>query len=434
MKDLTSIPFRIEKEKNLTTSIFNKYNKLYEKDSDIINNLNAFQEYFISFWNPFFLNESFNYKNLDKNFRSNSYIENYNKRIKDLLGKYKFNNYIIIKYIAPYLGYNGFSVIPWPLFLSFIINEEYNYTISLINDDKKPPKKVINNINKSNNIIINNDVYFLKYNLYSCRYDSFFLIQSFVINLYIDKNNIKLENESSKTIKKIGDILFNLNKDNLDKGLWEIIDFYNLDNIGITSNTLGYKNLFPISNIFNWLKKENFFCIKYNEITICNNCGYNKNEIFYFTPLIPINLVHLNCKDLSEVIRLLFEPTSSSCEKCSFENYAEGILKKNSFFMTCKQKIIKSYNLPDLLSFIFDLSNEHERDENQYNNLIKLKDEYKHLIQEEIIIDKKYYKLVGTINQQTINHYSSCIINNTNKIKNLEINRSYYYDGKDGSI
>ena len=43
--------------------------------------------------------------------------------------------------------------------------------------------------------------------------------------------------------------------------------------------------------------------------------------------------------------------------------------------MTCKQKIIKSYNLPDLLSFIFDLSNEHERDENQYNNLIKLKDE-----------------------------------------------------------
>lgn len=35
-----------------------------------------------------------------------------------------------------------------------------------------------------------------------------------------------LKNGSSKTIKKIGDILLNLNKENLDKGFWEIIDFY----------------------------------------------------------------------------------------------------------------------------------------------------------------------------------------------------------------
>lgn len=95
--------------------------------------------------------------------------------------------------------------------------------------------------------------------------------------------------------------------------------FINLDNIGITSDAFGYKNLFLISNIFNWLKKEDFFCIKYNETTIFNNCGYNKNDILYFTPLIPINLVNLNCNDLSEVIKLLFDPSSSSCEKCSLK-------------------------------------------------------------------------------------------------------------------
>ena len=54
LKELSSIPFRIEKEKNITTSIYNKYNKIYENDIDILNNLNALQNYFISYWNPFF--------------------------------------------------------------------------------------------------------------------------------------------------------------------------------------------------------------------------------------------------------------------------------------------------------------------------------------------------------------------------------------------
>lgn len=103
------------------------------------------------------------------------------------------------------------------------------------------------------------------------------------------------------------------------------------------------------------------------------------------------------------------------------------------FIWLVKQKIIKWYILPNLLSFILDLSNENEKDENQYNNLIILKDRYKHLIKEEIIIDKISYKLVGTINQHTINHYTSCIINNMSKIKFLDINKSYYYEGKDGS-
>ena len=44
----------------------------------------------------------------------------------------------------------------------------------------------------------------------------------------------------------------------------------------------------------------------------------------------------------------------------------------------------------------------------------------------------EHYILVGTINQKTINHYTSCIINNRFEKDKLHTNCSYYYDGMDG--
>ena len=88
LKDLSSLPFKFGKDKYIFDSIFDKYKILYEENIDISNNLNAFRKYFNSFWLEFFYNGSLNYSKLDKNFRSNSYIENYNKRIKDQLCKF----------------------------------------------------------------------------------------------------------------------------------------------------------------------------------------------------------------------------------------------------------------------------------------------------------------------------------------------------------
>ena len=91
----------------------------------------------------------------------------------------------------------------------------------------------------------------------------FFLVQAFIINKYIDNNNIILNKDSSKYKKEIADCLFKLKDEELKKGFWEIINYYNLDYLGILSNTNGYKEkLFPVSNIFNWLVNEDFYCIK----------------------------------------------------------------------------------------------------------------------------------------------------------------------------
>ena len=67
------------------------------------------------------------------------------------------------------------------------------------------------------------------------------------------------------------------------------------------------------------------------------------------------------------------------------------------------------------------------------HNSKKLKNRYKHLIVNETIIDNNSYNLIGTINQPSIDHYTSCIINNKNTISNLKINKNYFYDGFAGN-
>ena len=118
-----------------------------------------------------------NYSKLNKIGRSNSYIENYNRRIKLKLSKFLY-------------GKNRCKII-WAIFLYFIKNEE-NDTKNDIkqlenqieNKGKKNSKKEIhssnnkgqyekNNLNRKKNVFqfIGNRNW-LKYNNFSCRHDT----------------------------------------------------------------------------------------------------------------------------------------------------------------------------------------------------------------------------------------------------------------------
>lgn len=104
LNQIYSMPFKYKGNKSNIDTILNQFrNEGYNK----------FIDYFINQWIPFFLNNMLNYSNLNKNIRSNSYIENYNRRIKLKLSKYLY-------------GKNK-SLITWPILLYFIINEEQEY-------------------------------------------------------------------------------------------------------------------------------------------------------------------------------------------------------------------------------------------------------------------------------------------------------------------
>ena len=61
------------------------------------------------------------YSYLSKEERSNSYIENYNRRIKTKLSKYLY-------------GKSKYKI-PWPLFLNFIKNEDEEYILENYNKE-----------------------------------------------------------------------------------------------------------------------------------------------------------------------------------------------------------------------------------------------------------------------------------------------------------
>ena len=109
------------------------------------------------------------YSNISMEYKSNSYIENYNKRLK-----LKLSNYL----------YGKKNQITWPIFNYFIKEEEEEYRLDIITNESKLEKKALN---KSENYkdkddllrninIINKEKYnrkWLVYNNFSCRYDCF---------------------------------------------------------------------------------------------------------------------------------------------------------------------------------------------------------------------------------------------------------------------
>lgn len=98
-----------EFQNNIITETFNQFTQKYKEDECQLL-FNKFKSYFIKEWKKYFDEGSLNYIYLDKKQRSNSYLENYNRRIKDILG--------------PFLSKRGKTVIPWPLFITFLKNEE----------------------------------------------------------------------------------------------------------------------------------------------------------------------------------------------------------------------------------------------------------------------------------------------------------------------
>ena len=80
LKDILSIPFKIQNNENIIDDIFKKYSK----DS----NINNFKNYFYKQWENIIKSGILNYAYASVQQRSNSFIENYNRRIKTELCKY----------------------------------------------------------------------------------------------------------------------------------------------------------------------------------------------------------------------------------------------------------------------------------------------------------------------------------------------------------
>ena len=230
------------------------------------------------------------YSIITKSQRSNSYIENYNRRIKLKLSKFLF-------------GKNK-TKISWPLFIYFITNEEDENKKEIfkldnsvhikegkpININKENQKDIninrneeINegendlkdnveeNENKDNLDLKNSNIEhsfhrnWLKFASYSCRHDTFFLLYTFII---FDKVKIEKKDEVIDIYNKICQELLQMDLVDLNKGIWEVLDRYKTEKVDLTK--YGYKEYFPVLQHTQNLNKNKYFCIEYNLYEGCS--------------------------------------------------------------------------------------------------------------------------------------------------------------------
>ena len=81
----------------------------------------------------------------------------------------------------------------------------------------------------------------LKFKNFSCRHDTFFLIYTFVIY-----NRVKTEekDEVIDIYNKISQNLLQMDLEDLNKGIWELLDGYKGKNVDLTK--YGYKQYFTV--------------------------------------------------------------------------------------------------------------------------------------------------------------------------------------------
>ena len=98
LKDISLLHFNYENNKNSKQVIFEEYKiKLDSENEESVilrNLLKKYENNFIKNWKIFFENEALNYSCINKIQRKNNYVENYKKRLRDIL--YKKNNIYII--------------------------------------------------------------------------------------------------------------------------------------------------------------------------------------------------------------------------------------------------------------------------------------------------------------------------------------------------
>ena len=235
--------------------------------------LENFINYYKNQWQKYFKNGMLDYSQISKSQRNNSYIENYNRRIK-----LKLSNFLY--------GKNKCKI-SWPLFLYFITHEEdeikkENFNIDnsieikveIVNQkdilkeetvkEKKaeqlPSLKEDEELPSINNFINEINVHrnWLKFREFSCRHDSFFLLYTFVI---YNKLKIDIKDPIITNYNKITQELLQLDLENLNNGIWDILE--NNKTIILDLTKYGYKQYFTVMPHIQNFSHNKYFCIEY---------------------------------------------------------------------------------------------------------------------------------------------------------------------------
>ena len=421
LKEFFELPYSFEKDLTIIDTLCNKYNEYCP----------SFVNYFRNQWIKYFNNGCLVYNNLEVKFRSNSYIENYNRIIKLKLSKFLYGK--------------SKTKITWPIFHYFILEEEDEYRKNYIyyeesTELKSEEKDNVNINNKSINelnVNINTNRKWLKLNYYSCRYDTFMFLYTFIIKPNLQ--HIEIENNGENNIINFyniisSDILKMSNKE-LNEGIWKILDRYK-ENYHFINE--GYKQYHSITQLFGNFQNNPIFCLKYYSFEGCSICTEGKTNEIFLKPIINFDNIYIHMFNIEELIKNNIKNETTVCPNCG---YFEGkILDENNL---THYKIIAKVEYPTFLfiSFDFAIGVDHENIYGNSNsismqNLLafnRLKDNLnviKNMILDNIMINNNSYSLIGIVCSPYSGHYNGIIINMNEDVNLLKKATNYFYDSQ----
>jgi hypothetical protein len=120
----------------------------------------------------------------------------------------------------------------------------------------------------------------------------------------------------------------------------------------------------------------------------------HNEENIILEPLLSVNLNDIKvCKSPKKYLYNLLNIKFSICDKCSYVIYKN--IKNDNHFKTCVTHTIHGVLMPYILLFTFEFTEitTDKDDLNQFDNLIKYRNNIKNFITNEFIISDSHYKL-----------------------------------------
>ena len=149
------------------------------------------------------------------------------------------------------------------------------------------------------------------------------------------------------------------------KGFWTFISNNKNKYYDITNKYMNFKEVASIYSILDLLRFNEIFCVEYDLIEGCTNCGFKNISTNCYLPYFSyFEEDIISKKEIENIIISKFINMMSTCSICGF-NYEKVYDINNPTFYRIFQKI----NLPKFIFIGFDLLNENDIDLDSNFNL-----------------------------------------------------------------
>lgn len=245
----------------------------------------------------------------------------------------------------------------------------------------------------------------------SCRYDSFFILYTFIIKPYLDKLKLIPAGDIIDYLNKLSNLAINLNQDFFELGIWDFFNKNKNNFYDFTSETLFYKKQATFYHLLDLFRCNELFCCKYELEEGCSNCGYSNTSINFLNSYITIREINIIKNiEINSITNNLLLNELTHCSLCGYKDGRIIDINNPKYYRIFKKKF-----LPKFIFIVFDLLNENDygTDEKQADLELKkrcllINDIIKYL-KNEIFIENQKYILLSIINAPFKNSFYNII-------------------------